>query len=251
MIEKTCGFIISRRLYRDTSLILKIYTRDFGKIEGIVKGVRKIEDYGRYDGLLNLFCEYEVIFYRRRSELKLFVQFYLLNSWWELTQDYNTFCIASSGFEFLNYIMPPEQPSRAIYELTGEFLKWIIKGSPEIFYYAFVLKLLKFSGFNPQIDCCLICGRKIFPDAYFSICDGGIICDRCKKSSSNLHPISPGVIKSIIFLEQKSWEDISRLRLTFDVKEELHRLLKDFIGFHLNYTPRALTVLENEVVFAG
>ena len=251
MIEKTCGFIISRKFYRDTSLILKIYTRDFGKIEGIAKGVRKIEDYGRYDGLLNLFCEYEVIFYRRRSDLKLFVQFYLLNSWWELTRDYNTFCIASSGFEFLNYIMPPEQPSRAIYELTGEFLKWIIKGSPETFYYAFVLKLLKFSGFNPRIDCCLICGKKIFPDAYFSIYDGGIICARCKKSNNDLQPISPGVIKSIIFLEQKPWDDISRLRLTPDVKEELHRLLKDFIGFHLNYTPRALTVLEKEVVFAG
>ncbi|OQX83394.1 MAG: hypothetical protein B6D53_02575, partial [Candidatus Omnitrophica bacterium 4484_49] len=45
MIEKTQGYIIARKIYRDTSLLLKIYTREFGKIEGIVKGVRKIDDY--------------------------------------------------------------------------------------------------------------------------------------------------------------------------------------------------------------
>jgi DNA repair protein RecO (recombination protein O) len=246
MIEKTHGYIISRRIYRDTSLVLKIYTRDFGKLEGIVKGVRKIESYGRYDGLIDLFSEYEVVFYRRRSDLKLFVQFYLLNSYWELTQDYRAFYIANSGFELLDFVMPPEQPNKDVYELIEDFLSHLIKKSSDSYYYSFLLKLLKFSGFKPHIDECLSCRKKVFKKGYFSVSEGGLICFQCKDGRRNLRAVSPGVIRSIIFLEQKPWADVIRLKLTPEVKKELYNLLKDFVGFHLNYIPRTWELLDRE-----
>ena len=251
MIEKTQGYIISRKIYRDTSLLLKIYTREFGKIEGIVKGVRKIDDYGRYDGLLDLFSEYEVVFYRRRrSELKLFVQFYLLNSCWDFTRDYKIFCVLSSGFEFLDFIMPWEQPSGKVYELIGEFLNCLDVRSVESYYYAFLFKLLKLSGFNPQIDECILCGEKVLGEAYFSIHEGGLICSRCKDRIRNLRKLSPGVIKSINFLEQEPWINVSRLKLSTEVKRELKKLVRDFIGFHLDYIPRTWGLLDREKILS-
>ena len=107
MIEKSKAFIIRRKIYRDTSLILKVYTDNFGKVEGIVKGIRKIEDYGRYDGLIEFLSNYETIFYRRRSGRALFVQFHLLNSYGEVFENYYRFVLCCSALEFLDYIMQP------------------------------------------------------------------------------------------------------------------------------------------------
>ena len=43
---KAEGVILRKYLLRETSYILKIFTREYGKIKGVIKGVKKGEDVG-------------------------------------------------------------------------------------------------------------------------------------------------------------------------------------------------------------
>jgi DNA repair protein RecO (recombination protein O) len=245
MLEKSEGFIIRRRHYRDTSLLITVYTKDFGKVNGIVKGVRKIEDFGRYDGLINLFSNYEVVFYRRRSELALFVQFYLIRSYWKLLENHRNYLQACLGFELLDFIMPPYDVNKEVYELLRNFLEELCKGrGDKTSLFAFILKLLRYSGFNPKISECLKCGGKISKGAYFSMEGGGLICPRCKGYYRDIVPVKNGTIKSMRFLELQPYEYIRRMRLSKQIEEELEDLLFKFISYHISYSPKEELVEE-------
>ena len=39
-IDKAEGFVLSKRDLRETSIIVEFYTKEFGKISGILKGIR-------------------------------------------------------------------------------------------------------------------------------------------------------------------------------------------------------------------
>ncbi len=243
MIEKTKAFIISRRIYRDTSLLLTLYSHDFGKIEGIVKGVRKIEDYGRYDGSLDLFSNYEVVFYPRKSKFALFVQFYLLESYWESIRDYSKFSTLCAAIELLNHIMQPYQINRDIYELINFLFEEISTNKTDIIFYAFLIKLLKFSGFSPQLNGCINCNEKINYGGYLSISEGALYCLKCGREKGGLISISPGVIKSINFLEDESFDNIKRFLFTSKVRMDLESIIVKFLEYHLSFSSKSWSEL--------
>ncbi len=239
MIEKTRGFIIKRKVYRDTSLLLTVYTCDFGKIEGIVKGVRRMEDYGRYDGIIDLFSNYEVVFYPRKSSLALFVQFYLMESYWDIINEYPNFSMVCSGIELLDYITQPYEANLQVYNLLTFFLNEFSSNKRDVIFYAFIIKLLKFSGFNPQINRCFKCQNKIQYRGYFSVQEGALVCSKCSLKEGNLVPVSSGTIKSINFLERAPYANIKRLLLAREIREELRKIIFEFVSYHISFIPRS------------
>ncbi|MDD5614121.1 MAG: DNA repair protein RecO [Candidatus Omnitrophica bacterium] len=238
MIEKTRGYITKRKIYRDTSLLLTIYSYDYGKIEGIAKGARKIDDYGRYDGILDLFSEYEVVFYPRRQRLALFVQFYQLDSFWEHIRDYEKFVTICTAMELLNYIAQPYEQNHQIYNLLEFFLKEVAVEKTDIIFCAFVIKLLKFSGFSPQIDECLKCKNKIDYHGGFSVSEGSLFCLKCGGGKPGLIPVSSGTIKSINFLKEESYSNIKRFELAPKIKSELEGIIAQFMHYQISFLPR-------------
>ena len=65
-IQKTEGILLRRQDLRETSLILTFYTRDFGKVKGIVRGVRGPRS-ACGGGNMEIFALDEVVFYERRK----------------------------------------------------------------------------------------------------------------------------------------------------------------------------------------
>jgi DNA repair protein RecO (recombination protein O) len=251
MIEKTKAFIINRKIYRDTSLLLTLYSYDFGKVEGIVKGVRKIEDYGRYDGILDLFSNYEVVFYPRKSSFALFVQFYLLESYWETIRNYNKFSILAAAVELLDHIMQPYQANREVYQLIDFLFKEISKDKADIVFYAFLIKLLKSSGFSPQIDQCISCNKKMTDGGYFSISDGVLYCLKCGRGRGRggLISLSSGVVKSINFLKDESFDNIKRFLFTSKVRMDLKSVITRFLEYHLSFNTKSWSELDFNPVY--
>src|SRR3989338_2409031 len=78
-INKTGAIVLRTRELRETSIIATFYTGSFGKINGVVKGVRG----GRAQyagGALELFALDEIVFYERKgSDLFLISQCDLVN----------------------------------------------------------------------------------------------------------------------------------------------------------------------------
>lgn len=240
MIAKSRGFVIKRDIFRDTSLLLKMYTLDFGKVEGIVKGVRTMQGYARYDGMIDLLSHYEVVFYPKQSRLALFVQFHLLDSYSQIFQDYSKFSLSCSGLQLLDYIMQPYQTNPDIYQLLEVFLQELseVENSQGVIaFYAFVIKLLKYSGFNPQIDECLKCKSRVRRQGYFSVSEGGLICRKCKEEVKDSFGVTPGVISYLNYLEAEPYSRIRKLKMSLSLERELAEILGKFLSYHVCFLP--------------
>ena len=64
-IHKTEALILNRRDFRETSLIVDFYSRDFGRISGILKGIRA--DLKKFASPIEPFSLNEIVFYRSKS----------------------------------------------------------------------------------------------------------------------------------------------------------------------------------------
>jgi len=64
-IEKAQALVLRKRDFRETSLIVDFYSREFGKISGLLKGVRS--DPGKFGSNLEFFSLNEFVFYRKSS----------------------------------------------------------------------------------------------------------------------------------------------------------------------------------------
>ena len=64
MICSTPAFVLRTYDFRETSKIVNFYTRDFGKVKGILKGIRK--DSKKFGSTLPLLSLNHIVFYKKR-----------------------------------------------------------------------------------------------------------------------------------------------------------------------------------------
>ncbi len=62
---KTQAFILKTQVYRDTSLLGDFYTRDHGRIKGVIKGIRDTR--ARFGSTLEPFSLNEILFYKKKA----------------------------------------------------------------------------------------------------------------------------------------------------------------------------------------
>ena len=65
-IQKSEAIVLRRQPLRETSLILTFYTKDFGKIKGILRGVRGLRGQTG-GGSLEILAHDEIVFYDRKK----------------------------------------------------------------------------------------------------------------------------------------------------------------------------------------
>ncbi len=65
-IQKTEGVLLKKRDLRETSLIVTFYTKDFGKISGVLKGVRG--ERPTASGVPQLFSLNQIVFYEKKKK---------------------------------------------------------------------------------------------------------------------------------------------------------------------------------------
>lgn len=233
MLSRCCAIVIRRYIYRDTSLLLTLFSREWGKLRVIIKGIRDEKNYGRYDGLIELFAEYQLIFYRRGREYDFVREFDLLASYPQIFKELKTFSFISYAVELLDYIAQIYDPNPAIYQLL-KFTLQNITYNAEFYLYLFILRLLKYSGFMPHIESCVICKKTINNCGLFSVKRGGLICRQCSNTSClEATPISQGTIATIHYLENAKFDEIKRLRLTTVIKKEMRFIIPSFLEYHI------------------
>ena len=62
-IHKTEAIVLRRMDFRETSLIVDFYTRDFGKLSGILKGIRLEPD--KFASTVEISSYNDIIFYKK------------------------------------------------------------------------------------------------------------------------------------------------------------------------------------------
>ncbi len=185
---KTEGIIIKRNNFLESSLILDIYTRDYGKVEAVARSARKAK--GKLKGHLELFLWAEFIlahgknidtitssltiesFSSLRNNLKLsYGAYYILELVNKMTaeehQDERIFYLLKRVLLFLDELAAHGVDTRHCLVSTTVIL-------------LFQINLLDLTGFSPELSKCVFCGKPIKPDKNcFSFSMGGIVGNEC------------------------------------------------------------------------
>lgn len=233
MIRKTEGIVLKVFDFRETSRIATFFTKDYGRMKGIFKGIRK--DFKKYGSSLDKFSVNELIYYwHADADLHLVGQCDLKEFFLPVRQEIKRTMAAQYMLELVDAIMPPEEPNPDVYQLMLNFLHSLeSEKDTNKLVHIFQIKILHLSGFQPHLDSCLICENAVLDKVKFSMRLGGLICMNCLSNDSEAIPISKGAIASLLHVERSDWPKTLRLGLSAPIKKELKYILNNFLVFHL------------------
>ncbi|MFA5114741.1 MAG: DNA repair protein RecO [Candidatus Omnitrophota bacterium] len=233
-IHKSEAIVLKRYNFRETSMIANFYTRDCGKLSGILKGIRK--EPAKFASNIEPFSYNEIIFYRSRlGDLHLVSQCDLRESFNNIRNSIDKITAAGLMMELAAAIMPPEDKNEAVFDLILDCLRALdTNGTPEKIMTIFKIKILALSGFKPHFDSCVSCDERIgAAQARFSLSLGGLLCGRCHKKDIKARSIFRGTIASILYIERNNLQTNLNLGMNPQIKKELGIILNSFLEFHL------------------
>jgi DNA repair protein RecO (recombination protein O) len=233
MIVKTEGIVLKTFDFRETSRIATFLTRDFGKVKGVLKGIRRHPQ--KFGSSVEKFSVNDIVYYQyHNSDLHLVSHCDMKDFFLGLRQDLERMTAASYASELIDTLMPPEEVNLEIYELTQAFLK-SLQTTRDVgkLVQTFQIKILSLSGFQPHLETCVRCTKDVSAKPRFSLRLGGLLCPVCKDPVGETTPISPGAVASILHIQRNEWDSAVRLGLAPFVKKELKYILNHFLVFHL------------------
>lgn len=232
-IHKTEAIVLKKRDFRETSVITDLYTRDFGKVTGILKGIRK--EPSKFASTLELFSHNEVIFYRKRnSSIHLISQCDIRNNFDPVRKDIIKTGMGNIMVELIGAVMAAEDKNEEVFNLALDCLNELgLTSQPDKVITIFKIKILALSGFKPHFDSCVSCGNKILEQTKFSLMLGGLLCGKCSSKDTGARSIFRGTIASILHIEKNAFRNNLNLGMNPQIKRELVLILNAFLNYHL------------------
>ncbi|MDP3791991.1 MAG: DNA repair protein RecO [Candidatus Omnitrophota bacterium] len=244
-IQKSEAIVIRRQDLRETSLIVTLFTKDFGKIKGIVRGVRGPHaQYG--GGSLEVFAHDEIVFYeRKKADVFTISQCDLLEFFYPVRQSLERLAYANYIIELLDSVTGLGEKSQEIFGLLLNSLTLLSsQASAKRVARIFEIKLLGLIGLMPTLNACAYCGSKPEPGAKFSVAHGGLICKTCIDKDKNALPIMAGTVKFIEHIRELPFEKVERIKVANVVGKELESILRKFLDYHIERRLKSVEFLK-------
>ena len=243
-IHKTEAIVLNKFDFRETSMIANFYTRECGKISGILKGIRK--EPKKFASSLEIFSHNEIVFYRSKSSsLHLVSQCDIKDNFHPIRQDMVKASMGNIVSELIHAICPEDDANEDIFFLAISCLKEMEKiFDPDKIMLIFKIKMLALSGFKPHFDSCVCCEEKISGHSKFSVMMGGLLCPKCYPKDMKARAIFRGTVATILYIEKNDLAENLKLGLNPVVKKELNFVLNSFLDFHLGKKLKSESVTE-------
>jgi DNA repair protein RecO (recombination protein O) len=244
-VQKTRGFILAREDLRETSISLTAYTRDFGKLKLISKGVRTPGE--KFIAAYELFALDDIVFYERKKKgFYLLSQCELVNFFPEVRRTLARLSYATYFAELVNYVTELGEVNHKLYELLLNCLELLSgNASPKRVARIFEIRLLTLLGLMPRLRTCASCGRILEKgNSRFSISSGGALCEKCFAKDRRARSLLAGTVNFISDIEELPFNRVKHIKVTKRVGGEVESLLKSFINYHLDVKPKSMEFME-------
>jgi len=231
-IFKTPAVVINRGDYSETSQIVVLYTRKYGKIESIAKGIRRPR--ASFEGALDLLDCVEIVF-SQKSVLHLAVlrESTTLESFPSLRSDFDRYAVASCMIEIMREITRGHDPHVALYDTFLDCLRSAAAWpDPTKALWTLAVKALTLSGFLPSSACCVVCSGEVprARDIAFSVARSGVLCSACVPEGGDVIRISGETVAVLTALATQTVEAIGTIRFSRTCSAELRQVVSGVLA---------------------
>lgn len=240
MITKTEAIVLRARKYRETSKILNLYTKEFGKLSVIAKGARGPRN--KFGASLQPPNHVFAVLYKNDNrELHLLSQCDTVTPFRNVADDLDKFTSAMSIVELVELVAHDEERNEQLFDLTLSALKETndTARNPANVQFYFELHLSDILGFKPNFHLCCSCGMPLDGEhvgtkgGQLRLAIGGVLCSSC--SVPTVHEsISLGSLQALQRLQEAGHPSgVTPMRLGEHQKEEVGRTLRQHLQNHV------------------
>ena len=187
MLYKTEGIVLKSVEYGDADKIVTIYTKNYGKIQAIAKGVRKTKS--KFGSSLEILTCAIFLIYKGKN-IDIISQTEILESFFTTSKEIVKFAFASNCIEVVNKISEEGEVNLCLFFLLKEVLHHLKEAKdPKLLTLSFKWQILAILGYKPSFDRCCMCNNKIEDqkEMFFNIDEGGVICNKCLSKNKRGH----------------------------------------------------------------
>jgi len=200
-IQKTEAILLKKKDFRETSLILTFFTKDFGKIDGIIKGARGARPRGDANPIF--FSLDQIVFYEKKARgISIISQCETQEVFLNILKEWSRASSAYYMLELTDVFTEPEAKSEEVFENLYHSFKSLDSGKETgNITRLFEIKLLMAQGYWPGAE-------------YFKL--------------------TKGAMSSVMQLERESWKSASNMKLTKDINNEIKGITGKIIEENLD-----------------
>lgn len=234
-LQKSEAVILRSINQGETSKILTLYTRTFGKISVMAKGARNIKS--RFGGALEPLNHVSVVYFEKENrELQILSQADILDAFSAIKKDLKKISLASAVCELLNQLETTHDANPHLFHLLLKTLKTLNREGltqPVNVLLAFSIKLLGAHGIQPDFLHCVQCGQKFAATASVDATRGGFLCSTCRKPEPTELTLSGESLQSGRALEQLPVERADTVTLSYETERQLRRFIHAYLTYHI------------------
>jgi len=241
----TTGIVLKRRDYQENDRLFCLYTKDYGKIDILAKGTKKIAS------KLNSYMEPFYLVKLMIAKGKVFDKLAncdIIKTYDNLRNDQTLL-----GFGLINYLaegtdgLISGQTMKAdkfnllaevLDVLEREIINDLEDKNDRLSFIAniYFVKLLVLLGCQPEIQRCVMCHKGILlPQNVFDFVKGGLVCEKCKKICliEDYIMVSDTVIKLLQLAKEKSLDFFVTLSVHSNELKEFNKVSEKLIMVNL------------------
>ena len=237
MIISTTGIIFRQIRTGGGRRMLLLFTKDLGKIScGTSLGKNQKS---RSQLALHPYTYGNYQIYQGRNYYNL-DRAETIRSFYRIGENLDRYAAASRILELTEKVVPEDLPMPQVFDLLIDFFDALEhRGSRfETLTLAYEVKLLRALGSFPLLDRCAHGGEE-GELTYFSIPDGGMICEDCARKlasegqDSLIYKVKFDIVSIIKYLEEKPFQAFHGTALKQEQAEILERIFREYFAYHL------------------
>lgn len=236
-IQSSEAIVLNRIPLGDTSLLVTVYARAFGKVKLVARGARRPKN--RMASALQPFCVITVSFNRRENrELQNLSKVEPGPFFRHIGEDLARVGYASAVCELVNRLVLGEEPGEQLFGLiirTLEAIDRLPGEACETLFWRFQLEFADVYGTGPEFSACMGCGRR--PEeasVRFSPSLGGILCSDCQAQDGEAMQLSLGTTRLLSRVREMPLEHLPRLKSVGTSRQEIQRAIRAFYLYQMD-----------------
>ena len=199
--EKSTAIVLRVIEFSETSCIVTMMTRDFGKITVMAKGARRPKS--AFEAALDVLASVRIVFlHKTNGTMSLLTEAKLERRFRSSATDLDRLYAGYYVVELLNSLTDDGDPQPDLFELADQTIKDIDTRESDLAntLMDFELKTLEILGHLPMLTKCVSCGKEktTLARVSFGLNAGGILCASCRRGQTHVVSLSPNGLQNLL-----------------------------------------------------
>lgn len=220
---KVKGIVLQASDYKDKDVIVTIFTVELGKIRAVLRGAKQSKAKLKFAGQPFCFADWILV---KRGEYFYVTQVDLIDTFYDLTNDYDNYLTATAMSEIVIETLKPNIINENLFIKLLTAIKSLVYDNinNEIILIKFILNVLEVNGYALNFQLCGVCNTPIMGDIILSASTNDFCCVSCSNSYGLL--ISKREFNGIKIISNSSWDKLNTIKFSDEILTSCVNVLK-------------------------